>query len=120
MDIDKKLVGIRIKEERTKLGLTQEELALKLGLNSKGSLSQYESGSVLPSDEIKLKMCEIFSCSLDYLMGQSAIRNSIDVTKVHFANHGGLDTEGLTDRDIEELKAQIEFKRKYNKEKKRH
>lgn len=68
MEIDKKIVGKRIENERTRLGLTQQELAEKLGLKGKSSLSQYENGSVLPSDDIKMKMCNIFECTLDYLL----------------------------------------------------
>lgn len=71
MEDKKNILSIRIKELRTELGLTQEELAKKLGLNNKSSIANYESGYSIPSDEIKKKMCEIFECSMDYLMGQS-------------------------------------------------
>ena len=29
----------------------------------------------MPRDEVKFKMCELFNCSLDYLMCKSDIRN---------------------------------------------
>lgn len=69
------ILGKRIELERTRLGLNQIELAKKLNLSSSASISQYESGDRAPSDDIKLKMCELFNCSLDYLMGKSDIRN---------------------------------------------
>ena len=71
MEDKKNILSIRIKELRTELGLTQEELAKKLGLNNKSSIANYESGYSIPSDEIKKKMCETFNCTMDYLMGQS-------------------------------------------------
>lgn len=85
------ILGKRIELERTRLGLNQIELAKKLNLSSSASISQYESGDRVPSDDIKLKMCELFNCSLDYLMGKSDIRNSennaddlLDLAKVGF------------------------------------
>lgn len=69
------ILGKRIELERTRLGLNQIELAKRLNLASSASISQYESGDRIPSDDIKIKMCELFNCSLDYLMGKSDIRN---------------------------------------------
>lgn len=64
-------ISERIKELRTEKGYTQEELAKILGLNSKSNIANYENGANSPSDKIKSKMCEVFECSMDYLMGQS-------------------------------------------------
>lgn len=59
----------RIKELRLKNGLTQEELADKLGLK-KSAIAKYENGRV---ENIKRsiiqKMSNIFDCSPAYLMG---------------------------------------------------
>lgn len=65
----------RIKELRKEHGYTQEDLAKKLHLNAKSSIANYESGSNSPSDEIKLKLCGIFNCSMDYLMGETNYKN---------------------------------------------
>lgn len=85
------ILGKRIELERTRLGLNQIELAKKLNLSSSASISQYESGDRVPSDDIKLKMCELFNCSLDYLMGKSDTHNPefnsediLDLAKVGF------------------------------------
>lgn len=84
------ILGKRIESERIRLGLNQIELAKRLNLSSSASISQYESGDRIPSDDIKLKMCEVFNCSLDYLMGKSDIRNpekiDIDDVDIAFAN----------------------------------
>lgn len=66
------LIGDRIKILRLKQKLTQEELAKQLGVNNKSSIANYEAGYSTPKDDIKIKMCELFNCSMDYLMGLSA------------------------------------------------
>ena len=85
----KKQIGARIKQLRIELNLTQEQLANKLkSVKGKSSIANYENGSNLPSDEVKLEMCNIFNCSLDYLLCKSDIRNSekinIDEAEVSF------------------------------------
>lgn len=107
----------RIKELRNERNINQDVLAKLLGLEVAG-VSKLETGRVPLKDDYIIKLANYFGVSTDYLLGNSDERNTVDVSKVQFANNSGLDTEGLTDRDIEELKAQIEFKRKYNKEKK--
>lgn len=79
MEIDKRMVGNRIKMLRKELGLTQEELAIKLGLKGKSSIANYEKGTISPSDDIKLQMSKLFNCSIDYLMGISTIRNAQEI-----------------------------------------
>lgn len=111
------ILGKRIELERIRLGLNQIELAKKLNLSSSASISQYEKGDRVPGDDIKLKMCEIFNCSLDYLLGKSDIRNPEELKNVKFANAGGLDTEGLDEEDIKEINSFVEFIRTKKKSK---
>lgn len=73
--MENNILALRIKHLRTSLGLTQEELAIKLGLKGKSSIANYESGKITPSDDVKLKMCETFNCSMDYLMGLITYKN---------------------------------------------
>lgn len=105
----------RIKELRKEKCLTQEELAKMLGLSAKSNIANYESGANAPSDEIKLKMCEIFNCSLDYLMCKSDIKNyDKDEQEFRFAYHKEM--EGLTDEEIADaLRFYKEMKKKYSK-----
>ena len=62
-------IGERIKFERKRLELTQDELGEKLGVK-KSSIAKYENGSI---ENIKRstieKMSKIFNCSPAYLMG---------------------------------------------------
>lgn len=76
----KQQIGIRIKFEREKNGLTQTELAKKInelvGTNIKGTaIANYEAGYSIPKDEIKFALTKIFDCSLDYLMCFTDVRN---------------------------------------------
>ncbi len=78
MNEEKNILAERIYKMRKELNLTQEELASKLGLKGKSSIANYESGKITPSDEIKSKMCEVFGCTMDYLMGNSKFKNIDD------------------------------------------
>lgn len=101
-EIDLKKIGARIKQLRIELDLTQEQLANKLkSVKGKSSIANYENGSNLPSDEVKLQLCNIFNCSLDYLLCKSDVRNvNDDIEKFRFAFHK--ETEGMTDEEIKD------------------
>ena len=75
---EKPIIAERIKFLRKEKCYTQEQLAELLGLNAKSSIANYESGANAPSDEIKSKMCELFGCSMDYLMGKSNFRTNAE------------------------------------------
>lgn len=62
-----KQVGERIKNLRQQLGLTQAELADKVGFTSQ-TVSNWESGSREPDIEALVKLSSLFSVSLDYLL----------------------------------------------------
>ena len=105
------ILGKRIELERTRLGLNQIELARKLHLSSSASISQYESGDRLPSDDIKLKMAEIFDCSIDYLLGKTDSRkttSSSAVVLVYGTIPAGIPMEMIEDIiDTEEIDASM-------------
>ncbi|WP_420768719.1 helix-turn-helix domain-containing protein [Parageobacillus thermoglucosidasius] len=63
--------GMRIKELRIKQGLSQENLAKKLGMN-RVNISHYERGVItkIPSD-VLAKLADIFGVSTDYLLGKT-------------------------------------------------
>ena len=68
------MVGNRVKKLREELDLKQEELAKKIGV-SPSAIGMYERDLREANDDIKLKMCNLFNCSMDYLTGKSDIRN---------------------------------------------
>lgn len=69
-----KIVGVRIKNMRLNNNWTQKDLAQKLGLKNETAIANYEAGYSIPKDEIKYKLCEVFDCTMDYLMGKSELR----------------------------------------------
>lgn len=90
----------RIKQLREETNITQEELAKKLNLSSKGIVSMYEKEDRKPSLEILIKLSEIFDCSIDYLLGKSDIRNPEDKIKQEFEFAYHKEMEGLTEEEI--------------------
>ena len=75
MDLVK--IGSYIAEKRKKLGMTQKQLAEKLGKSDK-SVSKWERGICLPDVSVYLELCEILGISLnEFLAGED-----IEVTNV--------------------------------------
>ena len=64
------MVGNRVKLLRDELGLNQEGLAKKIGV-SPSAVGMYERDLREANDDIKLRMCDLFNCSMDYLTGKS-------------------------------------------------
>lgn len=118
------ILGKRLKQLRTENNLTQEEFGKPYNIK-KSTISQYESGSSRPDDELKKRIASDFNVSLDWLMGKSNIKetaedllnsmnandkinssikeNKIETIAAHF------DDEEFTDDDLEDIKNFIEF-----------
>lgn len=92
--------GDKLKALREKAGLTQEQLAMRMGL-SKSTISQYENQERIPSPIAVIKIASIFHVSTDYLFG---------IDKVERA-----DLSGLTEDDIEIIEHMIVSMRKRTK-----
>ena len=65
-------MGERIKELRKESGMTQTELAEKMGV-TKGTVSTWETNSRTPSFNTLNQLCELFDKSMGYVTGQSDI-----------------------------------------------
>jgi Predicted transcription factor, homolog of eukaryotic MBF1 len=70
--------GERFKKERLRRGLTQERLANKFFLD-KSSISKYENNKQIPETDTLQALAKFFDCSIDYLLGKTEIRNSMDL-----------------------------------------
>ncbi len=66
--------GVKILEYRQNKGLTQEELAGRIGVTPQ-ALSKWERGQSLPDIALLAELCQVLGCSADYLLG-------IDGTKI--------------------------------------
>ena len=104
----------RFTQLRKELGLTQEQLAKKLGIGyTRTAISAWEVGRNEPSNSDTVKIAEFFGVSTDYLLGKSDIRNIEDEFK--FAYHKEM--KGLTDEEIADA-LRFYKKIKYGEEKK--
>lgn len=71
-------LGERLKELRKQQGLTQVQVAERLGL-SKAIISSYEVASRHPSYGVLIKMAALYGVTTDYLLGLDN-RRLIDVS----------------------------------------
>ena len=62
--------NMRLKELRLANGLTQKELAKSIEVG-RATISEYESGKIVPKHEGLLKLANYFNVSVDYLTGVS-------------------------------------------------
>ena len=79
-------IGDKIREQRIKLGLSQEELALKMGYNGRSTIAKIESGAVEVSHTKVVQYAKILGVSVDYLLGtgdDSVEINAIEQPAVH-------------------------------------
>lgn len=101
--------GDRIRNRRLELGLTQEELAKKMGLAGKSTISKIESSGNEVSLKQVRKYAEALNCTVGYLLGMDATPSG---HKVH-----SLFTKEERDAvDTEAMKASIAAHRKMMKE----
>ena len=68
--------GNRIRLLRKQAGLTQEELGKKMGV-IKQTVSSWENNISEPNSEILLSLASVFDVSVDYLLENDSLENSI-------------------------------------------
>ncbi len=61
----------RVKEQREKLGISQSELARRLGV-SYTIIQGYEKGTKMASGNTLVALADEFNCTTDYLLGRIA------------------------------------------------
>lgn len=67
------MIGDRIRIRRQELGLTQEELAKRMGYKSKSTINKVESGKNDVNQSTTLKYAKALETSVAYLMGWNSI-----------------------------------------------
>ena len=67
MELNKRLIGIRIMQRRKALSLTQEELAEKVGF-SKNHISSVERGKYTPTTQLIFQICAVMGETPDYYL----------------------------------------------------
>lgn len=61
--------------ERSRMGLSQKDLASKIGV-SLATVSRWEQGRAVPKGSDLVEMRKLFGCSTDYLLGLTDERKS--------------------------------------------
>lgn len=84
--MNNKTLGERIKYHRKRLGLTQEELAQRMGVSAQ-AVSKWENNLSCPDISILPELAEVFDISLDELLGRENGTQSV----VHEAEPVGKD-----------------------------
>lgn len=111
------ILGNRIKTLRLEANLTQEEFGKPYSLK-KSTVSQYESGSSRPDDELKKRIALDYNVSLDWLMGLTDIRNYVDDPDITIALHSDTDYDELPKEAKDEINNFIEYVKQKYKDKK--
>lgn len=98
-------LGKKIRAHRDELGLTQAELADKLGLTY-SSVSQWESGRATPRTPILRQLADLFNTTVADLMGEDASEAAISGTSrmvplLGFAHMGEPCDEGNLADEVE-------------------
>lgn len=96
----------RLKELRKQAGLTQVELAGKLGI-VQSSYADWERGKKKPTQENLVKIAQILNVSVDYLVGNSEEKtDELDNIELLFR----MNSKGLSDEEKKVFKKElIEF-----------
>lgn len=96
-------IGKRILERRKELGLTQEDLALRMGYKSKSTINKIELGINDVSQSKVVKFAEALHTTPAFLMGweEEIQKNPIGTGELHF--------EMIMDEDLAEIFADFKF-----------
>ena len=86
------MVADKIKFLREQIGLTQSDLAKRLGI-TRSSVNAWEMGISVPSTQYVVELANIFRVSTDYLLGMKT--------------SAAVSVEGLTEADVEMVYALI-------------
>jgi len=76
-------LGDRIKQLRTEAGLSQAELAQRVGGSDARQISRYENGRITPSLDATIRIAQALNISIDYLAIDDIPRRPL-----HIDDHG--------------------------------
>ena len=94
------MVAARIKLLRDQRGMTQTELAKRLGI-TRSRVNAWEMGISVPSTQYIVELARLFKVSTDYLLG--------------VASSATVNVSGLTEKDIQLVCALVEHLREKGK-----
>lgn len=65
--LDASAIGLRLRAERKKRGLSQQDIAIAIGLTSAVAVSHFEAGQI-PSARMLVKYAALFETSVDWIL----------------------------------------------------
>ena len=93
----------RLKDLRKQAGLTQVDVAEKLGI-SQPAFASWERGVKKPTQENLVKIAQVFNVSVDYLVGNLEEKNDeLDNIELLFR----MNSKGLTEEEKEIFKKEL-------------
>jgi|DewCreStandDraft_5_1066085.scaffolds.fasta_scaffold03680_9 Zn-dependent peptidase ImmA (M78 family)/predicted transcriptional regulator len=102
IDTNKLLIGKKFKQLRELSGMTQEDVAKRLGVTNE-YVSMIESGKRTPSLEVLIKASNLFQCDLNSLIADK----EQELSEI-------LEVEGLNEEERKELEKFIELSKEYS------
>lgn len=105
------ILSQRIKELRDENGWKQEHLAKLLGLSSKSSICNYESGYSMPTGPVIENLAQIFDVTVNYLTGTTDLKERY----IKFLNGSRMpvfksqDTHGVINKEYSNIECYIEL-----------
>lgn len=100
-------IGSRIKERREQLGMTQKQLADKLGV-TKSAICNYENGTSKPKEDVLLNVFKVLSVDPNYIY-QDSVNITASPRKEAIMNNIRLFLNDLPDEDLLSLYDYLEF-----------
>lgn len=79
-------LGERIRQLRKEAGLSQAELAEKIGADP-GRVSRYEAGRITPSAEALVRLAEVLNISIDHLLIDGIPRRPLHAAQDALGDH---------------------------------
>ncbi len=104
---DTTTIGGRIKELRIKAGLSQDELAEKLHLENRASVSSYETNRRSISGELTVEMAKNLNSTTDYILYGERVTSEfiIEATNILFS----VKSENVKRMLLKQLRAALEL-----------
>lgn len=113
-------IGERMKLARELKKITLEQAGEKVGVH-KSTVLRWENGETKKINlTIIESLAQFYSVNPSWLMGHDVpmereMNNADSLKDVRMASYNGVDVEGLSDKEIEEIKQFVEFVRNKNK-----
>lgn len=102
-------IGERIRQKRTELGMSQEDLARKMGYQTRNAIYQFEQ-----KDNMKLSLVEKFATALDttpaYLMGWDSDEDFIhQIAEVYVKNQNDQELLNMYHNVSPEVRQMVDY-----------